>query len=101
MGAVRVIRGVNISAALTEWRECRQAFELYRQAAFEAAHEATNGVLLNRRGQAKGIDPWSLFIGSNVRAYAYASEELQRWWDEHPRQSFEAFEAGWTPSYAH
>lgn len=54
--------------------------ELYRQ-----AEDATNGYLLNRDGQARGIDPASLFTGPDVRARRYASDELRQWWDDHGR----------------
>ncbi len=56
------------------------ARELYRQ-----AEDATNGYLLNRDGRARGIDPASLFTGSDSRARRYASDELRQWWDEHGR----------------
>jgi hypothetical protein len=37
----------------------------------------------------------SLFKGPDVRARAYASEELIEHWERHPRMTFEAFEAQW------
>jgi len=60
---------------------------------FDAAHEqflaaeaATNGYLLNKRGRALGLDPWTvLWTGSAARAVAYASEELLAFWETWPR----------------
>lgn len=81
--------------ALSEWRECREAFEIAREAAYEIAERETNGALLNDRGRAAGIDPYSLFIGPDVRARAYASEELLEHWERRRRVTFAAFEAAW------
>jgi hypothetical protein len=50
-----------------------------------AAEKATNGYMLNAKGQARGISERSLFTGSEDRAIRYASEELRRYWEEHPR----------------
>jgi hypothetical protein len=85
-----------VREALAAWRDCRTDFELYREHAFDAAHEATHGVLLNQRGLKAGVDPWSLFIGNDVRARAYASRELTDWWEDHPRLTFERFEQQWS-----
>ena len=58
-----------------------------------AAEAATNGVLLNRAGEAAGVDPRSLFSGPAARARKYASEELKRWWQDNPRMTFTEFRA--------
>jgi hypothetical protein len=87
---------VLVKEALAAWRVCRDDFELYREYAYQSAHEACTGKLLNRRGQQAGIDPWSLFIGNEARAYAYASEELTDWWAAHPRLTFARFEQQWS-----
>ncbi len=79
--------------AVEQYREIRSEFELVLNAAYLAAEEATNGNLLNARGRAKGIDAWSLFFGPAIRAEAYASEDLKAYWAEHPRTTFEQFEA--------
>lgn len=83
---------VNVKLGIQLWRSCRMEFEVVREAAYVRALDATNGVLLNRRGIEAGIDTYSLFIGSNIRAYAYASEELIEHWSEHPRLTFDQFE---------
>jgi len=65
-----------------------QVREMYREHVFSqllAAEEATNGRLLSRRAQGEGVDPMSLFTGPSHVAYARASEELKRWWADHPR----------------
>ncbi|MDX3831383.1 phage minor capsid protein [Streptomyces europaeiscabiei] len=65
-----------------------QVREMYREHIFSqllAAEEATNGRLLSRKAQAEGVDPTSLFTGPSHVAYARASEELKRWWADHPR----------------
>ena len=65
-----------------------QVREMYREHVFSqllAAEEATNGRLLSRRAQTEGVDPMSLFTGPSHVAYARASEELKRWWADHPR----------------
>lgn len=58
-----------------------------------AAEKATNGYLLNAAGIAAGIDPRELWGGNVERARKYASEELKRWWQEHPRKTLTEFRA--------
>ncbi len=84
-----------ISEAFSAWRECRVEYDetLYTQ--YVAAEEATNGAMLNARGREKGIDPFSLFMGNETRALAYASEELVEHWAQHPRITFARFERQW------
>lgn len=50
-----------------------------------AAEAATNGYMLNRRGQEAHIDERTLFTGPESRARKYASEELLSYWEHHPR----------------
>jgi len=64
--------------AAAEWRDMAHA-------QFVAAEAATNGYMLNRRGVAHAIDPWSLWSGPATRAMAYASWELQEFWSANPR----------------
>lgn len=89
-----------VSDAFALRRRCREDFELYLEAQFFAAHEACNGVLLNRKGRARDIDPRSLFMGSADRAFCYASEELLAWWDEHRRINYRRFEESWVNTEA-
>ncbi|CAL9296774.1 phage minor capsid protein [Streptomyces sp. SudanB25_2051] len=65
-----------------------QIREMYREhvwAQYLAAEDATNGYLLDRKARAAGVDPATLFTGPAHVAYARASEELKRWWADHPR----------------
>lgn len=84
-----------IQDAFSDWRECRAEYDAILYAQFEAAEEATNGAMLNVRGREKGIDPFSLFMGPELRALAYASEELVEHWAQHPRVTFAKFERQW------
>lgn len=78
--------------AIEQWRATRAEYELIRENAYQRAERECNGVLLNARGKELGIDPYSLFMGNEVRAYAYASEELVDHWRVYPRVTFSAFE---------
>lgn len=82
--------------AIAAWRDCRAEFEDYRLAEYARAAEACRGRLLNRRGRDAGIDSLSLFMGNEIRARAYASEELLEHWRSHPRPVFEHFERQWS-----
>lgn len=85
-----------IAEAFDAWRECREAYDDVLVAAYQRAEEATNGRLLNARGVEAQVDALTLFMGPAVRAYAYASEELRDWWQQHPRLTYEDFERQWT-----
>jgi hypothetical protein len=52
---------------------------------FIQAEDATNGYMVNRLGQARGISERSLFVGPQSRARKYASPELLEHWQSHPR----------------
>jgi len=84
-----------VSDAIATWRLCRADFEDYRIAEYLKAEQACNGRLLNRRGIDAGVDSLDLFMGNEIRAHAYASEELLEWWRSHPRPVYEAFERQW------
>lgn len=64
------------------------------------AEDATRGYLLNPQARAQGVDPVSLFSGPAHVAYARASEELVRWWQENARVTQAEFieQATGTPS---
>jgi hypothetical protein len=87
-----VTGSVIFAHASRTWRALRAEFETVRESAFREASNACNGVLLNVRGKKQGVDPYTLFIGNEVRAHAYASEELVEWWRKHPRLTWTAFE---------
>lgn len=60
-----------------EWRD--MAYAQYLQAEEELRGELTNG------SEPKGFDPWLLWSGPLWQAEHYASFELIRWWESHPR----------------
>lgn len=84
-----------VSDAFAAWRECRAEYDETLYAQYVAAEEATRGAMLNARGRAKGIDPFSLFMGNETRALAYASEELVEHWESYPRITYAKFERQW------
>ncbi|WP_432110793.1 phage minor capsid protein [Streptomyces sp. YPW6] len=65
--------------------EIREMYREHVYAQLLAAEDATNGYLLNPKYRASDVDPLSLFSGPAHIAYARASEELKRWWQDHPR----------------
>ncbi|MFE9645310.1 hypothetical protein ACFYO0_14575 [Streptomyces sp. NPDC006365] len=72
-----------------------QVREMYREhvyAQYAAAEDELRGVLLSREADAAGIDPISLFTGPSHVAYARASEELKRWWQNNPRTTVAEYE---------
>ncbi|AGK80407.1 Phage minor capsid protein 2 [Streptomyces microflavus DSM 40593] len=56
---------------------------VYRQ--YLDAEDACRGYLLNKKAQAEGVDPMSLFSGPARIAHARASDELREWWAKHGR----------------
>lgn len=66
------------AAVNTEWMS-------WAHAQFLAAEAACRGYLLNKAGQAAGLDPWTLWTGPASRATRYASEELLEFWAANPR----------------
>lgn len=59
--------------------------------AYVTAEQDTRGSMVNRKGQARGVDPRSLFTGSEERARRYASEELLEHWQTHGRPTAAMF----------
>jgi hypothetical protein len=59
--------------------------------AYVTAERATRGYMLNCKGMAWGINPRSLFTGSEERARRYASEELLEHWQMHGRPTAAMF----------
>lgn len=75
-------------------RSRHEDFRAHLEGEFVAAERETRGHMLNRAGQAAGVDPRSLFTGPEARARKYASEELRRYWDSHPRLTAAEFTGG-------
>lgn len=71
----------------------RHAFKDHAYQQWLAAEDATNGYMLSQAGVAAGIDPRSLWFGSERNAAKYASEELRAYWDQHGRPTLEEFKA--------
>jgi predicted lipoprotein len=84
-----------IGAGVDQWRQCRTAFEDHLESLYAQATEATNGVMLNKRGKAAGVSSYSLMFGPAVRVTAYASEELIEFFAHHNRITYAQFERAW------
>ncbi|MFJ9657609.1 hypothetical protein ACIRPR_06525 [Streptomyces griseoflavus] len=72
-----------------------QVREMYREHVATQvmdAEMATNGNLLSRQARAQGVDAWSLFTGPSHVAFARASEDLKRWWQDNPRMTLAEYE---------
>lgn len=85
------------SRNITQHERVREEYEHYTAAQYFQA-ESELGFLLNKEGQAKGIDAYSLFSGPVSRVKKYGSEELQSWFQRNGRQTLSAFRyhaTGW------
>lgn len=69
----------------------RQAYRDHVWQRYRAAEDATNGHMLTRQAETRGVDPLSLFTGPEHVARANASDELLEWWDMHGRPTLEEF----------
>lgn len=78
--------------AVEQYHAVRDEYEVVLIAAYERAVNETNGAMVNRRGEAKGISDWDLFTHNALFAQAYASEELIEHWAKYPRPTFAAYE---------
>jgi len=81
--------------AAAQWHSMRKEYENFREGAYRRAETDCNGALLNARGKARGVDAYSLFMGTETRALAYASEELVEHWSRYPRMTLADFERQW------
>ncbi|TDD11861.1 phage minor capsid protein [Nonomuraea diastatica] len=71
----------------------RRVFDEWLEMTFIGAERYTRGVMVNEEGRRRGIDGRSLLSGRQDIAHKYASDELKRWWDDHPRMTFNQFRA--------
>lgn len=62
--------------------EVRAMYREHTHLQWLAAEDATRGHMLTREAEAAGVDPRSLFSGPAHIAYARASEDLRRFWDD-------------------
>lgn len=76
---------------LTTEQQLRADYDTFVYTEWLKAEEATNGVLFKREFKNAGLDPISLWSGPWHTAQARASEELLRYWGDHPRVNFATF----------
>ena len=69
-------------------RECRQEYDSYVYIQYLTAEEYCRGNMLTKEGEAKGVDPISLFSGPNSVAAKYASPELKSFFGNHGRVTY-------------
>lgn len=70
-------------------------WDTYVEAEYNRALEECAGVLVNKLGQIKGIDGYSLMTGPWTRVKKYGSEELLAYFAHNPRMSAAEFEQQW------
>lgn len=63
----------------------RDEWEMYQHADYLAADAECRGNLLSKAGLAADVSEYSLWTGREDVARKYASEELNEYWDKHPR----------------
>lgn len=71
----------------------RRAYDMHVYEQWIRAEADLRGHLLTREAISQGIDPIDLFSGQTARARRFASEDLQRWWAQHGRQTYTQFRA--------
>lgn len=71
----------------------RKLYDQMVHVSYLEAEDQTRGYLLTKAAAAAGVDPIELFSGPASRARKHASEELKRYWAEHPRVTFAEFKA--------
>ena len=82
MGSLRALgyKGRNLDELCRDFQKSQALEEVAK------AEDATNGYLLSPAGKAAGVEPYSLWFGSESRARKFASEELRHFWQfESPR----------------
>lgn len=78
-------------------RRARDDYELYLEAERSQLEQATNGNLIRRDRLAEFRQKYgsrqmdTMLEGDPATAYRYASEEVRRYWDGHPRRTFAEF----------
>ncbi|MBN1174000.1 MAG: hypothetical protein JXA67_17640 [Micromonosporaceae bacterium] len=71
----------------------RRAYDEWVHLQYLAAEDACRGHMLTAEGEQLGINPRELWSGNLATARRYASEDLLRWWAEHPRKNLTQFRA--------
>jgi hypothetical protein len=62
-----------------------------QEASYVAAENATRGNMVNRKGQARGVNPRTLLTGREETFRRYASEELMEYYATHHRPTAASF----------
>jgi len=62
-----------------------------QEASYVAAEAATRGNMVNRKGQARGVNPRTLITGREETFRRYASDELLEYYAEHHRPTAASF----------
>lgn len=75
---------------LTPHERAREEYDNYVYAQY-AKCESELSFMLNKEGQAKGVDTFSLFSGPVSRAKKYGSEELQAWFAANGRHTLASY----------
>lgn len=86
-----IAEGQNRALSLEQMLRAKFREEITRR--FVSAEWETKGQMLNSAAKAVGIDPFSLFSGTEARARKWASDELKRWWAEHGRITYDTYSA--------
>lgn len=81
-------------------QQCRADYDLHVETAYQMAEDECRGVMLNARGKANKVDPYTLFSGPVHVAKAYASEELQAWWGRNGRLTYAAYRSQFLNRYS-
>lgn len=89
----RALSAVDRRRGETTRQALRREYDAWMEHHYAAAEAACNGQMLSPRGRLAGADPRALFEGPLQHAYPYASEELRRWWEQHGRMTFAAWQA--------
>lgn len=98
-GQTVMTRSLIFQEAAHQYRLMKMDYLDSVEAAYLLAEHETNGVLLNRAGQQRGIDARLLFVRQESFALKYSSEELKDHWTRHPRPNLQNFERQWLWSF--
>lgn len=83
-------------------RSVQEDYALFQEQQYVLAEGDTRGSMLNRQGEARGIDPRELLSGDIRLVYRYASPELLEWFETNRRITWSEFYFAKTgnPKYA-
>lgn len=81
--------------AKNQYAQMKEEWDRCVESQYDQALEECAGVLVNKLGQSKGIDGYSLMTGPESRVRKYASEELLAYFAHNPRLTAAEFEEQW------